>query len=96
MPKRLFRSYKVDASEVQGKGATVELFYLTLNEQERAFGGDYSQRDLLTEHVVKWNWVDNEGEALEPLPEAIGKLNSKERDFLMDALFKLPEEEVKN
>lgn len=83
MPKRKTAVQKVDASQVQGEGAWVEVRKLKwgeikkLSRQRGAAGGDEEQiiemtDELLAEHVLAWNWVDEDGN---PLPQPHGNLD---------------------
>lgn len=86
MPHRLSSVVRVDASAVQGEGAYVEFRRLTWGEQktlmrtaqeiessdDKLRAVDESER-IIVEHIVKWNWVDDNGQLL-PLPTSTSDL----------------------
>lgn len=88
---------KFSTEEVQGEGSYVILSSLTVNEvrelrkkgKDEDFDAFEGGIDLLTAHILKWDWVDNEGKPL-PLPKndptVVGQLTHEEADFLSDLL----------
>lgn len=77
-------TYRVPSESVQGEDSWVELKYMIWGNAQRAFKGEYTNDDMLTDHLVAWNWVDTEGE---PLALSIDVLFEPERAFLLSALF---------
>jgi hypothetical protein len=80
MPSRLTLAKRVDASEVQGEGAWVEIRARTYGESKRYF--EMAEKGALTnaaaleeneiliaKHVIAWNWVDENGDEM-PLPSS--------------------------
>lgn len=104
MPKRRsVRKYPCD--EVQGEGSYVVLSGVKVKEiraarkisEEEGLDDFEAGISLLARHVVKWNWVDDEGNEL-PLPkndpDVINELTSQEADLLVK--FLMGESETKN
>ena len=89
-------TYRVDSVKVQGEGSFVELRYITYGERQKSFGGGQTVDELLTSHVVSWDWADAEGNALPQPPEGLAHLVQPEIDFLVGALFSIPKSEAKN
>lgn len=113
MPKRLASTVRIDASAVQGEGAYVELRKFTwgeakavlqkVNELEQANPTAFidATEQLLIEHLLSWNWVDDAGAllAVPQTPAALNALTSDEIQFLMDtirAVMRLSEQARKN
>lgn len=92
MPERK-AMYKVDSVSVQGEDSWVELSYMEWGEVQAAMKGDLKSDDILKEHVLAWNWVDAEGEALEL---SMTVLFEPERRFLLDRLFDPGKDDAKN
>lgn len=95
MAKRINKlSPKVDSKEVQGEGSWVKLKQPTLNDMQNlgTIGESLEEKleyskELLSQFVVEWNWVDDEGEPLpQPTGEIIAELPFQEVQFLLDAL----------
>lgn len=77
-------TYKVSSESVQGEGSWVELSYMTYGEVQGAIERKLESDDILKEHVVEWNWVNEAGEHLD---FSVAALFEPERRFLLDALF---------
>ena len=90
------RTYRVDSAEVQGEDSYVELANVTYGERKSSLDGGITVADLLSTHVVSWDWVDSNDEALPQPPEGLDGLIQPEIDFLVGSLFKIPESETKN
>ena len=86
-----------DASEVQGEEAFVVTTEVKVKEirqiRKAAKDGDYDDFEggigLLAKHVVKWNWVDDEGNPLpcpKDVPSVIDELTNEESEFLVGLL----------
>lgn len=93
--------YTIPSADVQGEGswvkvraitrgqlvelATLAQRYDTLSVEERA----QVENQLISDLVVDWNWVDDDGNPL-PLPrdhpELIASLPQREVQFLLDAI----------
>jgi hypothetical protein len=87
----------VDASEVQGEGAYVKVSAVKVKEIKElraartkdsldSFQGGL---DLVSAHVLEWNFVDDEGEPLpQPAekPEVVDELTEEEATFIVLAL----------
>ena len=104
MPERKTSKVRVDASAVQGEGAWVDVRRMkwgeikALSKRQKAIkaGGDDAtdqaiqiSDDLLAEHVLAWNWVDDDGAPLaQPLGnvDVIDGLTDEEFEFLADAI----------
>jgi len=98
MPKRV-DAIRLDASEVQGDGAWVELRKLKWREMKELpkrlahvanTEDDYTaeMERLLIEHLVAWNWCNERGEPL-PVPKTSAEfddLTSDEIKFLSGAI----------
>lgn len=96
MPKR--QSVKThDSDEVQGDGSKVVLSSVKVREIRalRKLGDDPNFDEfeggvaLLSKHIVKWNWVDDEGKPLpQPKedPDVIDELTNEESEFLVGLL----------
>lgn len=100
MPERK-STRKVNSQEVQGDDSFVVLHRITVGER-RALESAQSQAeakgekfdveqygiDVLTRHLVAWNWVNDAGDPL-PLPNAdatvIDRLTDEELKFLVNA-----------
>ena len=105
MPQRK-STKKVNSEAVQGEGAYVVLKKVTVGmwKETRAKialpDADSMTIDLETirDHVVEWNWVDDDGEPW-PVPSqdenVLDALTIDEKSFLVGALFG-DEEERKN
>lgn len=96
MPKRLTATRKVKTDEVQSKGSWVLFKAVTWGETTKlaATPDDIEPENaagniltFLTEKVLDWNWVDEEGEAL-LLPISgdgwMDALTKEEVTYLMD------------
>jgi hypothetical protein len=80
----------VPSDEVMGEGSWVDLSYLTNDEVDVALKSKLTDNELLEGHVINWNWVKSDGTPMDnpqEHPEALGKLFSPERQFLMSKLF---------
>ena len=86
-------TYRVDSVKVQGEGSFVDLKYITYGERHLT---SVDVKDLLTSHVVAWDWVNSEGAELPQPPEGLDDLVQPEIDFLIESLFSVPKEESKN
>lgn len=88
---------KFDTEKVQGEGSYAILSSLKVDEvrklriqgKDPEFDAFEGGMELLAEHIVEYNWVDDEGELL-PLPSedptVIGKLTHAEADYLADLM----------
>lgn len=104
MPQRKTSIIQVDSTDVQGEGSWVkvrrmkwgEIKALSKRQAEIKAAGDEGANlaidvsdDLLAEHTMEWNWVDDEGNPL-PQPhgnvEVIDGLTDEEFSFLADAI----------
>lgn len=94
MPQRQSTT-RVDASAVQGDGAYVVLRKLTLGEIKAlrvATGGDSDKialtEDMVREHLVEWNWADDNGVPLpQPTdPAVFDNVTDDELTFLAQAI----------
>lgn len=96
MPKRVsVRRFETD--EVQGEGSYVVLTSLKVKEvrwlrqqsKDKDFDAFEGGLKLLVQHILKWNWVDDHGEAL-PLPSVdpsvVDNLTNDEADYLSELL----------
>lgn len=94
---------KFDSSSVQGEGSYVTLSRLTVQERLDAMNaGDANTFEmgieLLKDHVLEWNWVDDEGKPLPQVPdspEVLHAITLDEADFLGRCMMGT-EEEAKN
>lgn len=96
MPKRRVQK-RFDTKEVQGEGSYVILSSLRVSErrryakdaEEEGFSALEWSIDLLTKHVVEWNWVDEDDNPL-PLPKddpkVIDDLTDPEAELLATLL----------
>jgi len=96
MPKRQsVKTHKSD--EVQGEGSFVVTTEVKIREirQIRKQAADPEFDDfeggigLLAEHIVRWNWVDDEGKPLpcpKDDPKVIDELTNEESEFLVGLL----------
>jgi len=92
MPERqTFRRFPSD--EVQGEGSWVELKYMTWGNATRAFKGEYDATPMIKEHLVDWNWVDEDGKKLEMSADV---LFEHEKDFIINLLFSPRRADSKN
>ena len=105
MPKRQ-SVRKHDASEVQGEDAFVITTAVKVKEirEIRKQAADPEHDDfeggikLLAKHIVKWNWVDDEGKPLpcpKDDPEVIDDLTNEESEYLVGLLMS-GKDEAKN
>lgn len=104
MPKRQ-TVVKHKSDEIQGDGSYVVLSAIKVREireirrKEKEESADTFEEGMkiLKNHIVGWNWVDDEGEPL-PLPkedsEVIDELTEDEATFLVNLL--MGSEEEKN
>lgn len=93
---------KHDTEEVQGEGSYVVLSALkvkeirVLRQQAKSEGEDKGAVDpfeggleILSAHIIDWNWVDDDGDLL-PLPkdspDVVGELTNDEAEFLSNLL----------
>jgi len=90
---------RFDTDEVQGEGSYVVLSSLKVKEirhlrnADKAKDNDFDAFDegckLLAQHIVDWNWVDDEDQPL-PLPKGkvsvIDMLTNEESEFLSDLM----------
>ncbi len=104
MVKRVSRR-RVSTEEVQGEGSYVvvtgvkvrEIKALRKTAQDPNFDIFVGGLKLLQEHIVEWNWVDDEGDPLlcpKDDPDVIDELTEEEATFLSRIL--TGEEEAKN
>jgi len=96
MPKRQsVKTHKSD--EVQGEGSFVVTTAVKVREirQIRKYAADENFDEfegginLLAKHVVKWNWVDDEGKSLpspKEDPKVIDELTNGESEYLVGLL----------
>jgi len=94
MPKRKSTN-RIESEEVQGEGSYVIFRSLLVEEVRKARGikddDDTFElgMDNITNHIVEWNWVDEDGEPL-PLPSddpgIMDKLTVDEVNFLANNL----------
>lgn len=93
--RRSVVSHKSD--EVQGEGSFVVTTAVKVREirQIRKHAADEDFDDfeggisLLAKHIVKWNWVDDEGKLLpcpKEDPEVINELTNEESEYLVGLL----------
>ncbi|MDY7078011.1 MAG: hypothetical protein SXV54_13935 [Chloroflexota bacterium] len=105
MPKRN-RIRRFSSDEVQGKDSWVEVAQLTVGEiresREMGMREDFNPFDwgiqLLSTHVMGWNWVNDAGEPLPQVrdnPDVIEQLSDTEAGFLSTCI-KGDQEQVKN
>lgn len=97
MPERK-RTRRIDTASVQSEGSYVVMRRMLVGEIKAArrraaenpemLAVEISS-EMLAEHVVEWNWVDDEGQ---PLPEPLG--NEAIFDQLSDEEFELLSEEL--
>lgn len=100
MPKRI-TSKRVKSDKVQGAGSWVEYkpftygerleldderaLHVAQDEDEGSAWARASSERLVVEHILAWNWVDDNGEPL-PLPSAdptvVHRLNDVEMGFI--------------
>jgi len=89
MPKRLYK-HTYDSSAVQGEDSFVTITALTVKEI-RAARSDKDQNffefglQIIQEHVLDWNWVNNAGEPLpspSDNPDVVDELTENEATFL--------------
>ena len=86
-------TFIADAESVQGNaGATVTFKAITLDGWADYVSSPTTDKELLTEHVISWEGIeDDDGHDL-PLPSdepgIIGQLYTAERDALMRLLYK--------
>lgn len=79
MPQRVQRFASPD---VQGEDSWVELRPPTRGEV-RQLDANVTWRDLVQRHLIRWNWVDFDGQPM-PLPgEDWDRLTLAESDFLV-------------
>jgi len=106
MPKR--KNIRTVTSEsVQGPNSWVEVSRPLFSDGRRArntdahdekSSDDYA-RDFLAGHILKWNWVDDDGK---PFPQVsddrsvLEKLTDQEIDFLTEAISGPTADEVKS
>lgn len=97
MAKRLCGICRVDTTEVQGEGSWAEVSQLTVRQmragrqrgKEKDFDAFEFGVDTLKEHVLRWNWVDDEGIPYpqpEDEPDIIEVLCDKETALLGKAV----------
>lgn len=110
MPKRLCnRTYRVPTPSIQGEGSWVEVLPITYAEGqpipqlEGQSSRDYvdylneREAEMLEEHIVAWNWVDNDGNPYEGKPsEHFRELFYMERAFLIAIIVRPNRDEQKN
>ena len=77
-------TYRVDSSSVQGEGSWVELSFITRGEAKDAKGEDWAD-EMLKNHVVAWDWVDEEGNEMDVAN--LDDLFQHEREFIIGKLF---------
>ena len=105
MPKRL-RVQKFLSTKVQGDDSWVRVSPLTVAEtreaREEREGADFDAFEtglkVLKEHVIEWNWVDDDGAPLPQMPEhpeVVELLTDTEVGFLSDCILG-SEEAAKN
>lgn len=98
MPKRQ-NTRRVDSAEVQGEGSFVVVKAINYGAARKAreeSGGDTddSSRErigakMISDNVVEWNWVDDNGEPLPQLNgslETLDLLTANEVEFLTKAI----------
>jgi len=89
------KTHKTD--EVQGEGSFVVTTAVKVREireiRKHAADPEYDDFEggigLLARHIVKWNWVDDEGNSLSSPkedPKVIDDLTNKESEFLVGLL----------
>jgi len=98
---------KIETESVQGEGSFVKLRHITVSEgrdqrnaeKEEGFDAFEYNIKVLADHIVSWNWVDEDDMPL-PLPKddesVIGRLTDAEIEVLVNALGGEEEEEAKN
>jgi hypothetical protein len=96
MPKRQsVKTYKSDI--VQGEGSFVKTTAVKVKEirqiRKHAKDEDFDDFEggikLLADHIIKWNWVDDEGQPLpcpKDDPEVINELTNEESEYLVGLL----------
>ncbi len=87
------RQRRFETPGVQGDGSYVILILPTVGEVQpivelAAAGHDTfeAKRAIVTSHVMKWNWVGDDGRPL-PLPVDVDSLTTDEYELLVDLLF---------
>jgi hypothetical protein len=96
MPKRQSVK-KHDSSEVQGEGSFVvttavkvkEIRKIRKHATDPEFDDFEGGIELLAGHVIKWNWVDDDGDPLpSPVedPKVIDELTNDESEYLVGLL----------
>lgn len=106
MPKRMTVK-KYATEEVQGAGSYVKLSAIKVkeikalrkraNDQDSEFDVFGMGMSLVAEHVLDWNWVDDDGEPLpapQESPEVLDELTSDEANLIARLL--MGEDEAKN
>lgn len=94
------------SDEVQGEGSFVVTTAVKVKEirqiRKHAKDTDFDEFEggiaLLAKHVIKWNWVDDEGKPLpcpKDDPKVIDELTNEESEFLVGLLMG-GKEEAKN
>jgi len=89
-------TYKVNSEKVQGKDSWVELSYITYGEFQGILTDAIKPSELLEKHVVRWNWVDGDGQPLQPPGAHLDDLFAHEREFLLNCLYNPNEAAIKN
>ena len=95
MPERKhLRCRRIDSEEVQGDGSWVKIKSPSMDDiknageipEELTAQMEYSQK-LMSQLIIDWNWVDDEGNPLpKPSPAVLADLPFEEVTFLLNAI----------
>jgi len=96
MPKRQSVK-KHNSAEVQGEGSFVVTTAVKVKEirqiRKNAADPDFDDFEggvaLLANHIIEWNWVDDEGKPLpcpKEDPQVVDELTNEESEFLVNLL----------
>ena len=90
------RVKRFDSTRVQGEGSFVEVLSMTVGEQRTARKVAADKGDMfelgikiMKEHVVSWNWVDDDGKPFaqpKDQPNVVLELTDDEVSFLTDCI----------
>lgn len=94
-------TYKVDSNDIQ-EGSYVELAYVTYGEVQDYFNAPTPEaaapiyENILTTHVLDWDWKDDEGNPMPKPKDCIRELFPHETRFLWKSLINPREATLKN
>ena len=83
---------QIKTPEIQGDDSWVEVIPFVV-EERFSLPKAFDRRDMLKRHVIGWNWVDGDGEALaQPAddPEVFNQLTTFELVALSDVVLGFP------